>query len=171
MYDLTISYVRHPRAPDDRPSEASLFSGTMPTTAYIHCERCDGVPDAADAPAVKAWLMKRWTAKEAALAKAQTGATRERHCDTCTHGGPRIGGTHMAGAQRFSTPVPVMRYAVAFAGWAALLYVISVVAARHPTALFGYAALGCAFYVIATAGGGVDAYELAQHEAASRGLL
>ncbi|CAK4660374.1 unnamed protein product [Aphanomyces euteiches] len=73
VYDLTMCYIDH--APNDRPSEASLLSGRMPSTIKILLERIPIETIPLDAASLRIWMEERFTAKEAILEAWHTKQT------------------------------------------------------------------------------------------------
>ncbi|RHY47656.1 hypothetical protein DYB34_010083 [Aphanomyces astaci] len=66
-YDLTLCYVDHKDTKDQRPSEASLLSGHMPSAIKILLERIPIESIPLDAASLRQWMDDRFAAKEAML--------------------------------------------------------------------------------------------------------
>ncbi|KAF0720315.1 Aste57867_404 [Aphanomyces stellatus] len=69
-YDLTLCYVDH--TPGERPTEASLVSGHMPSSIKILLERIPIEAIPLDAASLREWMEERFVAKEAVLARWHT---------------------------------------------------------------------------------------------------
>ena len=141
VYDATLAYTPHPEEAtleDPRPSEGSLLRGTLPRRVDIHVERVPAaaLPAADDESALKKWLLQRWSAKEAALAKRGAAA-------------PSSG-----------VAAPRVAYAVALAGWAVLCALVCRALWTSPTARVLTVGGGAALMAVTRFAGGLDGLEL-----------
>ncbi|ETW08027.1 hypothetical protein H310_02402 [Aphanomyces invadans] len=83
VYDLTLCFVDY--EPNERPSEACLLTGRMPSTIKILLERIPIESIPLDAASLRQWMEERFAAKEAVLhqwhTKQRLPPTAERILD------------------------------------------------------------------------------------------